>query len=106
MSSNTINPITENQKMATKPKTVIIKKKAQQSVITFSTTKEKGDAYEIFIKHHLMDTGNYKSVYLWKDVPEADLFASGIMDDWNISRIRRKQTRTTSILPDFGTDCR
>ena len=92
--------------MTTKPKKVVIKKKAILATpeIEFKTTKEKGDAYEIFIKHYLIDTGNYKSVYLWKDVPEADLFACGIMDDWNTSRIRRKQARTTGILPDFGTD--
>ena len=92
--------------MTTKPKKVVIKKKAILATpeIEFKTTKEKGDAYEIFIKHYLIDTGNYKSVYLWKDVPEADLFACGIMDDWNTARIRRKQARTTGILPDFGTD--
>ncbi len=98
--------------MSSKPKKVVIKKKiilsetetSAEPTIEFKTTKEKGDTYEIFIKHHLIDNGNYKSVYLWKDVPEADLFDSGIMDDWNISRIHRKQTRTTGILPDFGTD--
>jgi len=106
MSSNTRNSITETQKMAAKSKKVVIKKKFILATpkLEFKTTKEKGDAYEIFIKHHLMDTGDYKSVYLWKDVPEADLFASGIMDNWNTSRIRRKQARTTGILPDFGTD--
>jgi superfamily II DNA or RNA helicase len=106
MASNIRNPFIENQKMTTKPKKVVIKKKAILATpeIEFKTTKEKGDAYEIFIKHYLIDTGNYKSVYLWKDVPEADLFACGIMDDWNTARIRRKQSRTTGILPDFGTD--
>jgi len=106
MASNIRNPFIENQKMTTKPKKVVIKKKAILATpeIEFKTTKAKGDAYEIFIKHYLIDTGNYKSVYLWKDVPEADLFACGIMDDWNTSRIRRKQARTTGILPDFGTD--
>jgi len=48
------------------------------SGIQFTTTKEKGDAYEIFIKHLLTDSGDYKMVHLWKDIPESDLFASGI----------------------------
>ena len=65
------NPLSESQKMTTiKPKKVIIKKKTnQQPNITFTTMKEKGDAYEILIKHDLLDSGNYKQVYLWRDVP-------------------------------------
>lgn len=92
--------------MATiKPRKVIIKKKAiQQPNITFTTMKEKGDAYEILIKHNLLDSGNYKQVYLWRDVPEADLFASGIMDDWNTARLRRKTARKEGLLADIGTD--
>lgn len=67
--------------MSCKPnKTFNIKKKTilATSGIQFTTTKEKGDAYEIFIKHLLIGSGNYKMVYLWKDIPESDLFASGI----------------------------
>jgi superfamily II DNA or RNA helicase len=76
----------------------------EKSVIVFKNTKEKGDAYEIFIKHELIDSGEYEWVYLWKDLPESELFESGIMDDWNLSRVKRKEWRTTGILPDFGTD--
>jgi predicted helicase len=87
-----------------KKKHVKTKKPISNSSITFANTKEKGDAYEIFIKHHLIDSGNYKSVYLWKDIPEADLFSCGIMDDWNTARMRRKQALVAGLLPDFGTD--
>ncbi len=66
--------------------------------------KEKGDAYEIIIKHELLDSGNYKKVHLWRDVPEADLFASGIMDDWNTARLLRKTARKEGLLGDIGTD--
>jgi predicted helicase len=100
--------------MATiKPKKVIIKKRTrqpqqpleiQQPIITFTTTKEKGDAYEKFIKHDLLNSGNYKQVYLWRDVPEADLFACGIMDDWNTARLRRKTAKKEGLLGDIGTD--
>jgi superfamily II DNA or RNA helicase len=75
-----------------------------QPEITFKNTKEKGDAYEIFIKHHLIDSGNYEWVYLWKHVPEAELFESGIMDDWNQSRIVRKAGRSEGLIGDIGTD--
>jgi predicted helicase len=72
--------------------------------IIFKNTKEKGDAYEIFIKHYLIDSGEYEWVYLWKNVPEAELFESGIMDDWNQSRIIRKVGRTEGLISDIGTD--
>ena len=87
-------------------KTYNIKKKAilATSGIQFATTKEKGDVYEIFIKHLLIDSGDYKMVHLWKDIPESDLFASGIMDDWNTARIRRKVGRTEGLIGDIGTD--
>ena len=105
MASNTRNLITENQNMATNPTKIIIKKKHILSTpeIKFKNTKDKGDAYEIFIKHLLLDSGNYKMVHLWKDVPEAALFDCGIMDDWNTSRLIRKSVRI-GVLPDFGTD--
>ena len=104
--SEIINPLPESQQMATiKPKKVIIKKKTiQQPNINFNTMKEKGDAYEILIKHLLLDSGNYDKVHLWQDVPEADLFASGIMDDWNTARLRRKTARKEGLLGDIGTD--
>ena len=61
-------------------KTYNIKKKAILATagIQFATTKEKGDAYEIFIKHLLIDSGDYKIVHLWKHIPESDLFSCGI----------------------------
>jgi len=92
--------------MATKSKKIVIKKKTILATpkIQFKNTKEKGDAYEIFIKHLLIDSGNYKMVHLWKDAPEADLFASGIMDDWNTARIHRKVGRTEGLIGDIGTD--
>ncbi len=98
--------------MATTNKKVIIKKKKSilatpdisEQVIEFKNTKEKGDAYEIFIKHFLIDSEKYKMVHLWKDVPESDLFASGIMDDWNLSRLRRKASRKEGLIGDIGTD--
>lgn len=100
------NLLPESHQIATiKPRKVIIKKKInQQPNITFNTMKEKGDAYEILIKHDLLDSGNYKQVYLWRDVPEADLFASGIMDDWNTARLHRKTARKEGLLGDIGTD--
>ena len=73
-------------------------------MISFNTTKEKGDAYERYIKHHMLDSGNYKQVTLWKDVAEADLFNAGIMDDWNQSRLIRKAGRNEGRIGDIGTD--
>ena len=118
MSADIKNTIKQPSKMATKTP---IKKRGknptlppasepteleqvEQPVITFKTTKEKGDAYEIFIKHQLIDSGNYEWVYLWKDVPEAELFESGIMDDWNQARIVRKAGRSEGLIGDIGTD--
>ena len=98
------NPLPERQHMATKK--VIIKKKHILSTpeIKFKNTKEKGDAYEILIKHFLLESGNYKMVHLWKDIPESDLFECGIMDDWNTARIHRKAGRTEGLIGDIGTD--
>lgn len=106
------NLLPESQQMATiKPRKVIIKKKTiqqpgiqLQNQITFTTMNEKSDAYEILIKHDLLDSGNYKQVHLWRDVPEADLFACGIMDDWNTARLRRKTAGKEGLLGDIGTD--
>jgi superfamily II DNA or RNA helicase len=89
---------------ATNPPITELEQQEELPVITFKNTKEKGDAYEIFIKHHLIDSGNYEWVYLWKDIPEAELFESGIMDDWNQARIRRKAGRKDGLLGDIGTD--
>jgi superfamily II DNA or RNA helicase len=84
MSSNTRNPITETQKMTTKPKKVVIKKKAILATpeIEFKTTKEKGDAYEIFIKRLLLDSGDYEWVYLWNETPMRYLIESKIFTDY------------------------
>lgn len=114
MSAEHKNINTLSSKMATK---TVIKKRGKKSIplpilepeqpqpeIIFKNTKEKGDAYEIFIKHHLIDSGNYEWVYLWKHVPEAELFESGIMDDWNQSRIVRKAGRSEGLIGDIGTD--
>jgi len=114
MSAEHKNINTLSSKMATKTP---IKKRVKKTIplpiaefeqpqpeIVFKTTKEKGDAYEIFIKHHLIDSGNYEWVYLWKHVPESELFESGIMDDWNQSRIVRKAGRTEGLIGDIGTD--
>jgi superfamily II DNA or RNA helicase len=114
MSAEHKNINTLSSKMATKtPIKKRVKKPIPLSIaeseqpqpeIVFKTTKEKGDAYEIFIKHHLIDSGNYEWVYLWKHVPEAELFESGIMDDWNQSRIVRKVGRSEGLIGDIGTD--
>jgi len=114
MSAEHKNINTLSSKMATKTpikkrvkKTIplpIAESEQPQPEIVFKNTKEKGDAYEIFIKHHLIDSGNYEWVYLWKHVPEAELFESGIMDDWNQSRIVRKAGRTEGLIGDIGTD--
>ena len=53
-----------------------------QSEIIFKNTKEKGDAYEIFIKHHLIDSGNYEWVYLWNETPLEHILKSKIYSDY------------------------
>ena len=100
-----MNTTTTNKKVIIKKKkSILATPDISEQVIEFKNTKEKGDAYEIFIKHFLIDSEKYKMVHLWKDVPESDLFASGIMDDWNLSRLRRKASRKEGLIGDIGTD--
>ena len=98
--------------LSSNKKKIKLKSKPNNSImkIDYKNTKEKGDIYEKYIYYHLLDTKQYKNVWLWKNVPEYDLLKSGIMDNWNNSRLIRKRENIENNdniennLPDFATD--
>ena len=61
----------------------------------------KGEQYEVFIKNFL-ENENEKA-WLWKDIPESILREAGLLRDWNLHRLIRKENKINS-LPDLGTD--
>ena len=67
--------------------------------------KQKGDLYEIHVKNHISNTLN-KQAYLWKDIPEAVLIATGLIHSHNKHRLNRKEKRDTgeNFLIDVGVD--
>ena len=75
-----------------KPNNSIIK-------IEYKNTKEKGDIYEKYIYYHLLDTKQYKNVWLWKNVPEYELLKSGIMDSW-IGKCQENYSKKTQNMKD------
>ena len=101
--------------LSSNKKKIKLKSKPNNSImkIDYKNTKEKGDIYEKYIYYHLLDTKQYKNVWLWKNVPEYELLKSGIMDNWNNARLIRKRENIKNIenndniennLPDFATD--
>ena len=61
----------------------------------------KGEQYEIFIKQYL-ENDSIKT-WLWKDIPEQELKNGGLLGDWNLHRLIRKDNKINSI-PDLGCD--
>ena len=61
----------------------------------------KGEQYEIFIKQYL-ENDSIKT-WLWKDIPEQELKKGGLLGDWNLHRLIRKDNKINSI-PDLGCD--
>ena len=66
-----------------------------------TTNQLKGEQYEVFIKKFL-ENENEKA-WLWKDIPELILRDAGLLGDWNLHRLIRKENKINS-LPDLGTD--
>ena len=100
---NIRNSLLETQTMATKPRKVIIKKKTQQSTITFKTTKEKGDEYEKYILDYLYSEDSNRKIWLWSNIPEEVMCDVGLIGNWNDCRLQRKSNRINK-LPDVGCD--
>ena len=70
--------------------------------IDYKNTKEKGDAYEIYIRDELAKNKE-DHVWLWQDIPESILRDIGILGSWNEHRLRRKDNKENG-LPDLGCD--
>ena len=100
---NIRNSLLETRTMATKPRKVIIKKKTQQSTITFKTTKEKGDEYEKYILDYLYSEDSNRQLWLWSNIPEEVMCDVGLIGNWNNCRLQRKSNRINK-LPDVGCD--
>lgn len=78
-----MNTTTTNKKVIIKKKkSILATPDISEQVIEFKNTKEKGDAYEIFIKHFLIDSGEYNWVYLWKETPLYHILKSKIYTDY------------------------
>ena len=70
---------------------------------------QKGTDYEIYIKNYLNNNDVNNIAWLWKDVPYENLRKSGILGNWNLYRINRKQLNilnenNENLLQDTGTD--
>ena len=63
--------------------------------------QQKGATYEKYIKIYLQNKNN--ETWLWDEIPELQLRNSGLLGDWNIHRISRKENKING-LPDLGTD--
>jgi len=68
--------------------------------------KIKGDAYEIFIRDYIDKFDNVSNVWLWKDIPEQNLFDSGLIIDYNRNRKYRLHSKSNNvnITKDVGID--
>lgn len=66
----------------------------------------KGRAYEGTVHSHLLASEAYSRIYPWTSVPEDVLLASGIVDDRQVLRQRRKGATRDAVnpLPDTGVD--
>lgn len=70
---------------------------------------EKGTAYEIYINNYLNNIDANNIAWLWKDIPYENLRKAGILGDWNLYRINRKNLNqinenNKNLLQDTGTD--
>jgi hypothetical protein len=63
--------------------------------------QQKGATYEKYIKIYLQNKNN--ETWLWDEIPELQLRNSGLLGNWNIHRIVRKENKING-LPDLGTD--
>jgi superfamily II DNA or RNA helicase len=66
----------------------------------------KGRAYERRVHGHLLASQAYRRLHPWSSVPEDVLLASGIVDDRQVLRQRRKGATRDAVnpLPDTGVD--
>jgi len=62
-----------------------------------ATTKEKGDAYELYIRDYIRSNIGDQS-YLWKDTPESVLIEHGIIGSHNEARLKLKKTIVLKLL--------
>ena len=66
------------------------------------TGKEKGDAYEVFTKSHLLN--NYEQVYLWSEIPMQVFIDSNIFKCYGAKRQFLKNLKEEKHPQDFGCD--
>ena len=66
----------------------------------------KGYEYEVFIRNHIDKLDNVSDVWLWKNVPEQELFNAGLIIDYNNNRKNRLKSKNTNenIAQDIGLD--
>jgi hypothetical protein len=58
--------------------------------------QQKGTTYEKYIKNFLQNKNN--ETWLWNEIPELQLRNSGLLGDWNIHRIARKENKKLTGL--------
>ena len=63
-----------------------------------------GYEYEVFIRNHIDKFENVQKVWLWKDVPEQELFNAGLIIDYNVNRKNRLKSKSKheNIAQDHG----
>ena len=77
----------------------------------YKNTKQKGDEYEIFCLEYFKNNEKYEidQIYLWKNVPELLLHEVGIINNFNIYRLRRldnyrQDKKCLNPFRDMGLD--
>ena len=66
----------------------------------------KGYNYEVFIRNYIDKRDDVHCAWLWKDVPEQELFNAGLIIDYNTNRKNRLKSKSTNknITRDVGLD--
>ena len=68
------------------------------------SNKQKGDIYELYIKDYIEKNNIDKQCYLWYKIPDCELRKVGLLGDWQLHRLNKKEAHLENNICDFGVD--